>query len=79
MSRIPDARSIADAISENAAGYVLISPWQYRDAATSSVAESFRDACIDHGIPIDAGDMAYYVKVVTAKVAEMAGIRASLS
>jgi hypothetical protein len=26
---------------------------------------------VDHGIPIDAGDMAYYVNVVTAKVAEM--------
>jgi hypothetical protein len=71
MSRIRNARSIADAMAGNAAGYVLILPWQYCDAATTSVAEGFRDACIDHGIPIDAGDMAYYVKVVTAKVAEM--------
>jgi len=72
MSEIPDARSIADAMAANAAGYVLIAPSEHRDAATASVAEGFRDACIDHGIPIDAGDMAYYVKVVTAKVAEMA-------
>ena len=71
MSDIPNARSIADAMAENAASYVLIAPSEHRDAATASVAEGFRDACIDHGIPIDAGDMAYYVKVVTAKVAEM--------
>jgi hypothetical protein len=31
----------------------------------------FREACLEHGIPIEDGDMAYYVKVVTAKVAEM--------
>jgi len=39
--------------------------------AEASVAAGFRDACVEHGIPIDAGDMAYYVNVVTAKVAEM--------
>jgi hypothetical protein len=58
MSGIPNARSIADAMAENAAGYVLIAPYEHR-AATASVAEGFRDACTDHGIPIDAGDMAY--------------------
>jgi ABC-type branched-subunit amino acid transport system substrate-binding protein len=71
MSGIPNARSIADAMAENAAGYVLIAPCEHREAATVSVAEGFRDACIDHGIPINAGDVAYYVRVVTAKVAEM--------
>ena len=71
MSDIPNARSIADALAENAASYVLIAPSEHRDAATASVAEGFRDACTEHGIPIEAGDMAYYVKVVTAKVAEM--------
>ena len=71
MSDIPSARSIADAMAANAAGYVLIVPSEYRDAATASVAEGFRDACMEHGVPIEAGDMAYYVKVVTAKVAEM--------
>jgi hypothetical protein len=35
------------------------------------VAEGFRDACIEYGIPIEPGDLAYYVKVVAAKVAEM--------
>jgi hypothetical protein len=71
MSEIPDARSIADAMAANGAGYVLIVPSEHRDAATASVAEGFRDACLDHGVPIDAGDLAYYVKIVTAKVAEM--------
>ena len=71
MSDVPNARSIADAMAENAAGYVLIAPSEHRDAATASVAEGFRDACTEHGIPIQAGDMAYYVKIVTAKVAEM--------
>jgi hypothetical protein len=71
MSAIPNARSIADAMAANAAGYVLIVPPDRRDAATASVAAGFRDACVEHGIPIDAGDMAYYVNVVTAKVAEM--------
>ena len=34
-------------------------------------AEGFRDACIEHGIPIEPGDLAYYVRIVAAKVAEM--------
>ena len=71
MSGIPSARSIADAMAANAAGYVVIVPSEFRDAATASVAEGFRDACVEHGISIEAGDMAYYVGVVTAKVAEM--------
>jgi hypothetical protein len=37
---------------------------------TASVAEGFRDACMDHGIPVDAADMAYYVEVLTAAGAE---------
>jgi hypothetical protein len=71
-TEILSARLVADALAANAAGYVLIAPFEYRDAATASVTEGFRDACIDHGVPIDAGDLAYYVKIVTAKVAEMA-------
>jgi hypothetical protein len=71
MSTIPNARSIADAMAANAAGYVLIAPPDRRDAAIASVAAGFRDACIEHGIPVEAEDMTYYVKVVTAKVAEM--------
>jgi hypothetical protein len=47
------------------------SPPDRRDAAIASVAAGFRDACIEHGMPVEAEDMAYYVKVVTAKVAEM--------
>jgi hypothetical protein len=71
MSGAANVRSIADAMAANAASYVLIAPFEHRDAVTASVAEGFRDACVEHGIPINAGDVAYYVKVVTAKVAEM--------
>ena len=55
----------------NAASYVLMAPPEHRDDATASVAEGFRDACIEYAIPIEPGDLAYYVKVVAAKVAEM--------
>jgi hypothetical protein len=71
MSAIPNARSIADAMAINAASYVLIAPPGRRDAAITSVAEGFRNACIDHGIPVEAEDTAYYVKLVTDRVAEM--------
>jgi hypothetical protein len=71
MSGIPNARSIANAMAANAASYVLITPPDRHDDAIASVAAGFRDACIEHGVPIEAGDMAYDVKVVTAKVAEM--------
>jgi hypothetical protein len=71
MSQLPSARAVADALAANAACYVLIAPSESRDAATASVAEGYRDACVNHGIPIDTGDLAYYVKIVTAKVAEM--------
>jgi hypothetical protein len=67
----PDCRSIADAMAGNAASYVLMAPPEYRGDAAASVAEGFRDACIEYGIPIEPGDLAYYVKVVAAKVAEM--------
>ena len=67
----PDCRSIADAMAGNAASYVLMVPPEHRDDATASAAEGFRDACIAYGIPIEPGDLAYYVKVVAAKVAEM--------
>ena len=69
---VPNARSVADALAANAAGYVLLASSEDRDHATASVAEGFRDACIDHGIPINGGDLAYYVKIGTVKVAEMA-------
>jgi hypothetical protein len=58
-------------LAANAASYVLITPPDRHDAAIASVAAGFRDACMEHGVPIEADDMAYYVKVVTAKVAEM--------
>ena len=67
----PDCRSIADAMADNAASYVLLAPPEQRDDATASCTEGFRDACIEYGISIQPGDLAYYVKIVTAKVAEM--------
>jgi hypothetical protein len=67
----PDCRSIADAMAGNAASYVLMVPPEHRDDPTASAAEGFRDACIAYGIPIKPGDLAYYVKIVAAKVAEM--------
>jgi len=67
----PDCRSIADAMAVKAASYVLLTPPEQRDDATASCTEGFRDACIEHGIPIEPGDLAYYVRIVAAKVAEM--------
>jgi hypothetical protein len=71
MSAILNARSIADAMAANAADDVLIAPLDGRDAAVTIVAEGSRNACIEHGIPVEAQDTAYYVKLVTARVAEM--------
>jgi hypothetical protein len=71
MSAILNARSIADAMAANAADDVLIAPLDRRDAAVTIVAEGSRNACIEHGIPVEAQDTAYYVKLVTARVAEM--------
>jgi hypothetical protein len=48
----------------NAVCYVLMARPEYRGDATASVAEGFRDACIEYGIPIEPGDLAYYVKVL---------------
>jgi hypothetical protein len=44
------------------------SPWCCHSQRRSGL---YRDACIEHGIPVEAEDTAYYVKLVTAKVAEM--------
>jgi hypothetical protein len=67
----PDCRSIADAMADNAASLVLLAPPEQRDGAIASCTEGFRDACIEHGISVEPGDLAYYVKIVTAKVAEL--------
>ena len=42
----------------------------------ASLVEGFRDACLEYGIPIEPGDLAYYIKVVTAKVREMEAVGA---
>jgi hypothetical protein len=55
-----------------------MAPPEHRDEATASVVEGFRDACIEYGIPIEPGDLAYYVTVVAAKVAEKLKPRLSL-
>jgi hypothetical protein len=75
MREAPSCRSIADAMASKAASYIHIAPPEHRDAVMASIAEGFRDACQEHGIPIEAGDMAYYVEVVTAKAAEMRKMR----
>jgi hypothetical protein len=75
----PDCRSIADAMVERAASYVLMAPPEERDGVTASITEGFRDACNEYGIPIEPGDLAYYVKIVTAKVTEMSGAVRSAS
>jgi ABC-type tungstate transport system substrate-binding protein len=69
----PNCRSIADAMAGNGASHVLLAPRELRDDVIASCAAAFRDACIEYGIMVEHGDLAYYVRVVTAKVAEMSG------
>jgi len=46
-----------------------VAPAEYKDDdATASAAEGLRDAYIEYGIPIEPGDVAYYVNTVTAKL-----------
>jgi DNA-binding LacI/PurR family transcriptional regulator len=71
MSGPPNAQSIADYLAEAGAGFVLIAPADCRDDVIDSLAEGFRDACIEHGIQIKDEDVAYYVKVVMGKVREL--------
>jgi len=60
-------------MARNGASYVLLAPPELRDDVIASCAEGFRDACIEYGVMVEPGDLAYYVRVVTAKVAEMSG------
>jgi hypothetical protein len=71
MSGPPNAQSIADDLAEAGAGFVLIAPTDTRDEVIDSLAEGFRDACIEQGIQVNDDDVAYYVKVVMAKVREL--------
>ena len=71
----PSCRSIADAMADDAAGYAHLAPPEKRDEVIASLVEGFRDGCIEYGIPIEPGDLAYYIKVVTAKVREIAAVR----
>jgi hypothetical protein len=71
MSEPPNAQLIADDLAEAGAGYVLIAPADSRDEVLDSLAEGFRDACIEHGIQVNDEDVAYYVKVVMANVREL--------
>ena len=64
-------------MAANAASYVLPTPPEQRDDVIASLVEGFRDACIEYGIPIEPGDLAHYIKVVTAKVREMDAIEAA--
>ena len=58
-------------MADNAASLVLLAPPEQRDDAIASCTEGFRDACIEYGVSVEPGDPAYYVKIVTAKVAEL--------
>ena len=60
-------------MATTAASYVLLAHPEQRDDAIASCTEGFRDACIEYGISVEPGDLGYYVKIVTAKVAEMSG------
>ena len=70
----PSCRSIADAMADDAAGYLLLAPPEQRGDVIASLVEGFRDGCIEYGILIEPGDLAYYIKVVTAKVRELAAV-----
>jgi hypothetical protein len=47
------------------ASYVLLAPREQRDDVIASCVAAFRDACIEYGIILEPGDLAYYVKIVT--------------
>jgi hypothetical protein len=72
----PSCRSIADALADDAACHTLLTPPEQRDDVIASLVEGFRDGCLEYDIPIEPGDLAYYVKVVTAKVREMEAVGA---
>ena len=72
----PSCRSIADAMADDAAGYAHLAPPEKRDEVIASLVEGFRDGCLEYGIPIEPGDLAYYIKVVTAKIREMEAVGA---
>jgi hypothetical protein len=40
------------------------------------LVEGFRDGCLEYGIPIEPGDLAYYMKVITAKLREVEAVGA---
>ena len=69
----PSLRSIADAMAGDAADYALLAPPEQRDDVIASLVEGFRDGCIEYDISIEP-DLAYYIKVVTAKVRELAAV-----
>ena len=58
-------------MATTAASYVLLAHPEQRDDAIASCTEGFRDACIEYGISVEPDDLAYCVKIVSAKVAEM--------
>jgi hypothetical protein len=67
----PSCQSIANAMADDAAGYALLAPPEQRDDVIASLVEGFRDGCLEYEIPIEPGDLVYYIKIVTAKIREM--------
>ena len=63
-------------MADDAAGYAHLAPPEKRDEVIASLVEGFRDGCLEYGIPIEPGDLAYYIKVVTAKIREMEAVGA---
>jgi hypothetical protein len=71
MNYMLNCRTVADALAVSAAGYVVLSPPGHKELALQSTLQGFRDACGDRGVVISPGDLAYYLAVVEAKVAQI--------
>jgi hypothetical protein len=66
-----NCRIVADALASTAAGYVVLAPTRYKEVALQSTLQGFRDACGDRGVMVCPDDLAYYLAVVEAQVAQI--------
>jgi hypothetical protein len=66
-----NCRVVADALASTAAGYVVLAPAPHKEVALQSILQGFRDACYDRGVKVCPDDLAYYLAVVEAKVAQL--------
>jgi hypothetical protein len=72
MIEITSARAIADAMTNIVAGFIVTFAPKKREGAMLGSVRVFQNACTIQGLSIDAGDLAYFDKVIAAKVAELA-------